>query len=196
MASAFVLWNGGLAVDTYDYGVISLRVPTARGNILVVNDAFDLPALRREIKRECCTCGDILRGRTGRITQLIRDDSELTPHSKETALELVLFYSESKPIHMTADLLGWMMVLPSLGVGLLILIMGLGFPERFLIIMGAAFLAVAAAGFLAIAGLWWCAARERGRLENELVSSVSTTPNGLYGHIRDSTTIVVTSFTA
>jgi hypothetical protein len=76
----------------YDRGIGDLRTPTARGNILVVDNAFDLRALRREVDKECCSDGLTPSNRMTRIEGLVERDSQLTSHTKETILELLPLY--------------------------------------------------------------------------------------------------------
>jgi hypothetical protein len=80
-----------LIEDSVNCGVFTLRTPTTRGNILVVGNALDTLALQREFDPKCCV---EFAGRAARITQLIRDDPELTWQTKYTGPKLVEYQAQ------------------------------------------------------------------------------------------------------
>jgi hypothetical protein len=67
---------------TEDYGIVSLRMPTSRGNILVIGNVLDIEAARRDLKQQS---GEDVDGRRKRIMALIEEDTELSERSKEIA---------------------------------------------------------------------------------------------------------------
>jgi hypothetical protein len=76
------------------YGVFSLRRPASRATILVIRNVIDLWALEMEAEDGCV---GVHPSRFDRIETIIRDDTELTVHSKETALEFLLCLLSSSP---------------------------------------------------------------------------------------------------
>jgi hypothetical protein len=77
--------------DYYNCGIFTLRTPTVRGNVLVVNNVFDFRAIEGEVKEGC---SDWLTPRVERIAALIREDRELTPNVKFAALKLLPLYQK------------------------------------------------------------------------------------------------------
>jgi hypothetical protein len=73
-------------------GIVNLRTPTARGNILVVNGFLSLPAVAQEIQSDSLT---VQENRSQRIAQLIREDTELDPAMKRVYEQFVKTCSES-----------------------------------------------------------------------------------------------------
>jgi uncharacterized membrane protein YciS (DUF1049 family) len=78
--------------DAPDCGVLSLRTPTERGNVLVVDNVLDLRALELEVKRNCC---ESTSDRELRITYLLLGDRELKWQAKMIAPKLLPLYSGS-----------------------------------------------------------------------------------------------------
>jgi hypothetical protein len=154
------------------YGLTSLRTATGRGNILVVGNAIDPRALERELKNNCCRCYELQSLPATFVRQLIQEDPELTPHSKETALQLLPFYSGDDCYHSKMSCLHWTGLVWLL-CAVSMLIPAVVVDIDMMVIISLALLSVPPLLYLIIGACWLCASRERQRLETELTGGRS-----------------------
>jgi hypothetical protein len=166
--------NADVDAVTEDYGIVSLRMPTTRGNILVIGNVLDIEAARRDLKGP-----DIenVHSRRDRIMALIEEDTELSERCKEIAKFLLVTWPSDFELFWTA-LVASILCLPA-GVLILILVLSSspgvqqGTGELFqagIVLAGFGFVSLLAAIAICVTGF-----PKKYRMERELLNADAET---------------------